>query len=223
MTKNVLALAVHPDDETLGCGGTLLKHKSQGADIHWLITTEISAEEGFNCRQVHQRQDEIKQVAALYGFSETHHLNLPTTKVDTLPKGELVQKISEVFNRVQPETLYLPFHHDIHSDHRDIFEAAYSCTKTFRYPFIKRIYLMETISETNYAPPFPDTSFIPNSYVDITDFFDKKLEIAAVYQSEMGNHPFPRSPETLRALAMLRGTTAHCHYAESFMLIKEIR
>ena len=223
MAKNVLVLAVHPDDETLGCGGTLLKHKQQGDNIHWLIATAISTEQGFSAPKISQRKGEIEKVASLYGFKEVHQLGLPTTKVDTLPKGDLIQKIAAIINRVQPEILYLPFHQDIHSDHRVIFEAAFSCTKTFRYPFIRRIYLMETISETNYALPFPDTSFIPNSYVDISDVYAQKLEIAAVYDSEMGTHPFPRRQETLKALAMFRGATANCQYAESFMLIKEIR
>jgi len=116
----------------------------------------------------------------------------------------------------------LPFRGDIHSDHRKIFEAAYSCTKSFRYPFIEKIYMIEVLSETEFSLSMQDESFIPNVFVDITDFIDKKIEIMRVYKSELGVHPFPRSEKNVRALATYRGAASNCDYAESFMLLKEI-
>jgi len=107
----------------------------------------------------------------------------------------------------------------MHSDHRKIFEAAYSCTKSFRYPFIKKIYMIETLSETEFAP---STKEDPNVFVDISKYMDKKIEIMKVFESEIGVHPFPRSERNLRALGTLRGATAGCEYAESFVLLKEI-
>ena len=223
MPENVLVLAVHPDDETLGCGGTLLKHKAQGDHLHWLIATAISSKTGHSNTAIMKRADEIKIVSRLYGFDGIHPLDLPTTAIDTIPAGKLIQKFSRIIESVKPQTLYLPFSFDVHSDHRIAFEAIYSCTKSFRYPSVKRVYMMETSSETDFAPPIPGRTFTPNCYVDITPYFNKKLEIAAIYECEMGNHPFPRSPDSLRALAMCRGTAAGCRYAEGFMMVKEIR
>lgn len=223
MAEKVLVLAVHPDDETLGCGGTLLKHKAQGDQIHWLIATSLSTKAGFSSQQILQRSMEIERVSILYNFDSTEQLNLPPTAIDTLSTSKLVAAFSQVINQIKPTTIYLPCPFDIHSDHRVAFEAIYSCTKSFRYPFIKRIYLMETLSETEFAPPFPGQTFTPNSFVDITDFLGKKLEIAALFKSEMATHPFPRSPEAIKALAMYRGSSSNCQYAESFMMIKEIR
>jgi LmbE family N-acetylglucosaminyl deacetylase len=223
MAATVLVLAVHPDDETLGCGGTLLKHKAQGDGIHWLIATTISEELGYSRQKVAERSQEIERVAKLYNFDGVHQLNLPPTGIDTLPMGELVQRFSRIIENIKPTTLYLASPFDIHSDHRVAFNAIYSCTKSFRYPYIQQIYLMETLSESEFSPPFLGQTFTPNCFVNISDFFEKKLEIAAIYHSEMGAHPFPRSPDTLKALAMYRGSTANCQYAESFMLMKEIR
>jgi len=218
MKKKVLVIAVHPDDETLGCGGTLLKHKANGNKIHWLICTETNKNDKF----YKIREKEIEQVSVLYRFDSVTNLRLKTMQVDEYNMSELIGKISKVINDIQPTIIYLPFKGDVHSDHRKIFEAAYSCTKNFRYPFIKKIYMMETLSETEFALSTKEDSFIPNVFVDISDFMDKKIEIMKIFDSEIGEHPFPRSERNLRALATLRGATAGYEYAESFVLLKEI-
>lgn len=222
MNNDVLIIAVHPDDETLGCGGTLLKHKAQGDRIHWLICTAMYESNGFSKEDIDTRKDEIENVGELYGFEDLYHLNLPAMKVDEYSMSELTTKISFIMKEIQPRTIYLPFKGDVHSDHRKIFEAAYSCTKSFRYPFVKQIFMMETISETEFAPSTKEDAFIPNYFVDISNFLEKKMQIMRCYKSEIGSHPFPRSEQNIKALAILRGATAGCEYAESFVLIKEI-
>ncbi len=217
--NKVLIIAVHPDDETLGSGGTLLKHKANGDEVHWLICTQTDIKNNF----YNIREQEIQKVHNLYNFDTITNLQLKTMQVDEYSMSELIGKISKVMNEVNPNIIYLPFKGDVHSDHRKIFEASYSCTKSFRYPFIKKIYMMETLSETEFAPSTKEDSFIPNVFVDISDFMDKKIEIMKVYESEIAEHPFPRSERNLRALATLRGATAGCAYAESFMLLKEIK
>lgn len=217
--NKILVIAVHPDDETLGSGGTLLKHKANGDEVHWLICTQTDIKNDF----YNIREQEIQKVHNLYNFDTITNLQLKTMQVDEYSMSELIGKISKVMNEVNPNIIYLPFKGDVHSDHRKIFEASYSCTKSFRYPFIKKIYMMETLSETEFAPSTKEDSFIPNIFVDISDFMDKKIEIMKVYESEIAEHPFPRSERNLRALATLRGATAGCAYAESFMLLKEIK
>lgn len=221
--NKVLVVAVHPDDETLGCGGTLLKHKSNGDEIHWLIATDIKESEGFSKFAVQERNDEIKSIEIFYDFNSVNRLGLLTTKVDEYSISELIAKISFVINEVRPSIIYLPFNGDIHSDHKNIFNAAYSCTKSFRYPFIKKIYMVETLSETEFSVGTKEDSFIPNVFVDISNYIDRKIEAMKIYKNEMGKHPFPRSEKNIRALATYRGATSACNYAESFMLIKEIK
>lgn len=217
--NKVLVIAVHPDDETLGCGGTLLKHKAALDEIHWLICTSIDKNHGY----YNTRTSEIEHVFNAYSFDSIYNLQLTTMQVDKYYMSDLIDKISKVINEVKPNIIYLPFKGDVHSDHRRIFEAAYSCTKSFRYPFIKKIYMMETLSETEFALSTKEDSFIPNVFVDITDYMEKKIEIMKIFESEMAQHPFPRSEENLRALATFRGATCGCQYAESFLLLKEIK
>ena len=218
MKNRILVVAVHPDDETLGCGGTLLKHKSKKDEINWLICTTIDKQK--NNYEI--REKEINKVSKLYGFNSVHNLRLKTMRVDEYSMSILIEKISKVINTVKPNIIYLPFKSDVHSDHRNIFEASYSCTKSFRYPFIKKIYMMETLSETEYAPSSKEDSFIPNKFVDISAYMNKKIKLMQIYKNEFGNHPFPRSEKNIRALGTLRGATCGYEYAESFILLKEI-
>ena len=216
--EKVLVVAVHPDDETLGCGGALFKHKNSGDSINWLICTQTNPSGDF----FKKREQEIATVSQQYAFDSVTKLGLDTIRVDEYSMSELIGKISKVINEIRPSIIYLPFKGDVHSDHRAIFEASYSCTKSFRYPFIKKIYMMEILSETEFAPSTKEDSFIPNVFVDISKYMDKKIEIIKVFKSEIEEHPFPRSERNIRALATLRGSTAGCEYAESFMLLKEI-
>lgn len=218
MKNKVLIVAVHPDDETLGCGGTLLKHKANGDEIHWLICTTIDKEHNY----YEQRERELKLVSEMYDLNSVNNLRLKTMQIDEYSMSELIGKISKVINEIKPNIIYLPFKGDVHSDHRAIFEASYSCTKSFRYPFIKKIYMMETLSETEFAPSTKEDSFVPNVFVDVSEFFEKKIEIMKIFENEIAQHPFPRSERNLRALATLRGSTCGCEYAESFVLLKEI-
>jgi hypothetical protein len=97
-----------------------------------------------------------------------------------------------------------------------------ACTKSFRYPFIKKVLMYECISETEFAPAFFEKVFLPNYFIDISVFIEKKIEIMRVFESELGNPPFPRSEENIRALAKFRGSTVGCQYAEAFQVVKII-
>lgn len=218
--KNVLVVAPHPDDETLGCGGTILKHRDQGDTVHWLIVTGMGKH--FPPDRISERVIEIEEVARRYAFSSQHVLNLPAAHLDTVPLGEIVDAIKSVLETVQADTIYLPYRGDAHTDHRIVFDAVIACTKWFRCKSIKRILAYETLSETEFGINPDANGFRPNVFIDISSYLEKKLDILTCYASELGSFPFPRSAETIRALAALRGATAGCTAAEAFMLLKEI-
>jgi LmbE family N-acetylglucosaminyl deacetylase len=221
MTK-ILVVAPHADDESLGCGGTILRHISEGDDVHWLLVTGMSQESGFTETQIKTRQEEIAQVHARYGFSDRHELNLPPAALETLPIGDIVSKISKVIKKIEPEIVYTVYRNDAHSDHEIVFDGVMSSTKSFRYPFVKRVLAYETISETDFGMKPEDGGFRPNVFNNISDFLEEKLDILEIFESEMGDFPFPRSKKALSALAQLRGVQSNCEAAEAFMLIKEI-
>ena len=218
----VLVVSVHPDDETLGCGGTILKHIANGDEVAWLIITNVKEEYGFSQDRIAIRNNEIKKVAQEFGFVKTFDLGFQPTGLNSENQPELINAISNVFKEFKPETVYMINRSDAHSDHRFAFQASFACTKPFRYPFIKKVLMYECISETEFAPALTEFSFIPNYFVDITSHMDKKLEIIKIFESEVAPHPFPRSIENIKALAMFRGASVGVYYAESFVLLRNI-
>ena len=219
-SKSVLVVAPHPDDESLGVGGTLLRRKAEGAKLGWLIVTCISAESGWSPEQVKNRDDEIGRIARLFAFDEVFALNFPTAQLDHLPMSKLVAAISGVFKSFQPEEVFVPNRSDVHTDHRIVFDAVASCTKWFRYPTVKRVLAYETLSETDFSLG-SDPGFRPNVFIDIERFMDGKMAAMDIYKSELGAFPFPRSHEALRALATLRGAASGFNAAEAFELLRE--
>ena len=221
--RSVMVIAPHPDDETLGCGGTLLKHIHVGDRVHWVIFTSVTTEQGFSEERVRSRSDEIDRVALAYGFASVHRLGFPTMTLDTIPKSDLVGALGAVVKAVGAEILYVPYRNDAHSDHAAVFDAAASCAKTFRYPSVKSVRAYETLSETEFGIRPDDPGFRPNLFVEVLPFFERKLEIMNIFASELGEFPFPRSEVTLRSLASLRGSQSGVSAAEAFMLLKEIQ
>ena len=220
--KNIVVISAHPDDEVLGVGGTLLKHREKGDAIFWVIVTNLLEDQGFSKDRVESRQKEIEVVADQLGVKKFFKLDYPTMSLSSRDLLTLVPKISEIFQEVKPEIIYSLNRSDAHSDHRVLSDAVMACTKSFRYPFIKQVLMYECISETEFAPAFPEKVFIPNYFVDISDHLSEKLEIMEHYESELGQHPFPRSIENITALATFRGASVGVQYAEAFQLVKFI-
>ena len=220
MLSRIIVIAPHPDDETLGVGGTLLRKKAEGATIAWVIVTTISIESGWSAEKVKQRNNEITRIAQLYDFDEVYALNFQTTQLDVIPMSDIIKAISSVFKSFRPEEVFVPHPSDVHTDHRVVFNAVSACTKWFRYPSVKRVLAYETLSETDFGLG-TDQAFRPNVFVDITHFFAKKLEALDIYASEVGEFPFPRSHEAIRALATLRGAASGYKSAEAFELLRE--
>lgn len=218
-----IIVAPHADDELLGCGGTLLRRVNEGGRVAWLLMTAITKEAGWAADKIQQRAAEIERVREGLQVAPHHlyALGLPTAELDRIPMSTLVRKISEVFVDFQPDEVLLPYPGDAHSDHRVTFEAASACTKWFRYSSVKRVLAYETPSETDFGIDPRDGGFKANVFVDIGRQLDKKLELMRVYESEIGEFPFPRSEKALRSLAQLRGSQAGFDAAEAFMLLHD--
>ena len=127
----VVVVAPHPDDETLGCGGTLLRHHANGDEIHWLIMTTITEQVGYSKDNVNIRRQEIDSVAEKYQFTSVYQAQFITSMLDTVANNKLISTVSSFINKVKPDTIYTPYRNDIHSDHAAVFDAVASCTKSF--------------------------------------------------------------------------------------------
>ena len=172
----------------------------------------------FSREMLEKRLVQLHKVEEFYHFAGVYHLNMPTTELERIDSSEAISQVSKIFREVEPELLILPDYNDAHSDHKRVFEWCYACSKSFRFPFVKQIMTMEILSETDFGSPL--NPFIPNYYVDITDYMEEKIRAMKIYDTELGNFPFPRSIENIKASAMLNGARGGVKYAEAFRLIK---
>lgn len=218
----VLVVAPHPDDELLGCGGTLLRYASEGVTIGWLIVTGMKESYGWDVDRINERASEIQKVRRALGIQmkNLYQLDLPPAGLDTLPLSDVIGKFSEVFSSFQPDEIFLPHPGDVHSDHRVCFDAAMACSKWFRYPSVKRVLTYETVSETDAAID-QSQPFQPTIFYEISDTLSNKWELLKLYKSEMKEFPFPRSEKTVKSLAYFRGSQVGYEAAEAFCLLRE--
>jgi len=118
--------------------------------------------------------------------------------------------------------VFAPHPGDVHRDHQLVFQAVMVCARPVGSHYPRRIYTYETVSETDwYAPPVTP-AFVPNVFIDISDFIDGKLEACAMYESQIRPSPDQRSTEAIKALAVTRGHAMGMHHAEAFTLVREL-
>lgn len=219
MSETILVVATHPDDEVLGCGGTMARHVAEGDAVHVLVVTRgvlVGAD------VVDQVRREMRNAHAILGVKDAQYLDFPAAQLDTVPAHRLADAMAMVLQSLRPTTMYLPHHGDLHMDHKLVYTAGLVAARPTRDISVRRILAYETISETDWAPPTASDAFVPTVYIDITRFLRQKLEAAACFQSQMREPPHTRSLRSLEALATLRGGTVHVGAAEAFALVREI-
>ena len=211
--KNIVCvIAVHPDDETLGCGGTILKHLKNGDEVHCVFVTD-----GDNTQKTI-----IAKLADFYHFTGVISLGFEELKLADQSLNVLVPALANVLNQIKPNILYIPNRSDAHSDHRFVFEALVACTKSFRFPFIEQILMCEVISETDFNLNLPEQVFNPNYFVDITDQWTNKKQAMKIFADQLLPYPQTRNVSAMEALNRYRGSLINTEYAEAFMALKII-
>jgi len=219
----VLVIAAHPDDELLGLGGTIAKHVSHGDEVHVLMMTEGSSTQYHNQpEKIEQKKREIMRVKSILGIKEIHFVDLPDMKLDTLPHVEVNAPITNIIDKLEPEIVYTHFYGDVNKDHRTIFESTMVATRPTGNTSVKRVLCYNTPSSTEWNVQTSGTTFMPNVYVDITDYLEDKLSAFEQYESEIRDYPHPRSIEAVKIHARYWGTHIGVKAAEPFMLVREI-
>ena len=205
---------------SIGAGGFINKRKKIGDKVFWINMTDVSVDLGWKEEFVNKRNVQIEKIVDFYNFDGVYNLKFAPAMLDSIDKKVLIDSFSSCIKMIEPDWIVLPYPEDAHSDHCVTFEVAMSCAKIFRYPYIKRIMMMEVLSETNF--PKTGEAFSPNYYIDISDSIEAKITALQIYDTEFREHPFPRSIDAINALALLRGSEAGCKYAEAFRILKWI-
>ena len=219
--ERALVIAPHPDDEVLGCGGTIARLAAMARHVEVVIATQGKLPR-FTAAQVERVQAEARQAHELLGIARTHFLDFEAAALDCVPRAELNEGIATVVAESRPDTLFLPFPGDLHFDHGLIFEAAMVAARPVGAHYPRRVLAYETVSETNWAAPFLTPPFQPHVFIDISEHLDRKIEAFGCFESQVRPFPNERSFETLRALAQVRGSCVSRSAAEAFVLIREV-
>jgi LmbE family N-acetylglucosaminyl deacetylase len=221
MKGKILVIGAHPDDETLGVGGTIVKSIASGAVAELCIVT-AGYEPWISRKELDARRNEALAASKILGFSKTHFLELPAAHLDTLPQKQINDALSHLIENFCPDTIYTTGNTDINKDHRIVYDATMVAARPKPGSSVKRLLTYELPSSTEWGGIFLQTPFQPNVFVDISETLGKKLEAMAAYTMEIKQFPHPRSLENIKAVATMRGASVGLVAAEAFRLIYDL-
>jgi LmbE family N-acetylglucosaminyl deacetylase len=228
MKNRILIIAAHPDDEVLGCGGTIARHADSGDQVQVLIVAEgsTSRQQERDRAQVRHELSALAKAAQtaglILGAAGVELLDLPDNRLDSLDRLDLIKRIEGCVERHQPECVYVHHAGDVNVDHRRLHEVVVTaCRPTPRY-VVKRLLSFEVASSTEWQPPGSAPAFQPNWFVDISDQWERKRDALEAYSSEIRDWPHARSLEAVEHLARWRGAQVGVEAAEAFCLLRQL-
>jgi LmbE family N-acetylglucosaminyl deacetylase len=216
MSKNVLVIAAHPDDEILGSGGTIRKLINQGFKVITVIAAKGRKEEEQRIKPL------MEQANRHLGVDEVLFLEYPNLLLETIPLHEITKAIEALLDKHKPSIIFTHHYGDTNKDHQILFQAVITAARPLPGKQPIEILCFETVSSSEWSQHTNDKEFKPNYFVDITDTIDDKIKSLHYYDVEMRPFPHPRSYDGVKYLARVRGMTVGCEYAEAFEIIRRV-
>lgn len=223
MSEAVGVIAAHPDDEVLGCGGTLARLATEGRAVHLLIIADGESSRSLvEAGQLAERKAATERACEILGCASVEMLNLPDNRLDEFPLLEIVKRV-ETFLEVNRPSVVMTHHcGDVNIDHRIVHDAVIAACRPQPHMCVNELLFFEVPSATEWRPPRSAEAFAPNWYVDITSTLTVKLEAMRAYHRELRAFPHPRSLLAVESLARWRGATVGVHAAEAFFVGRKI-
>jgi LmbE family N-acetylglucosaminyl deacetylase len=212
----ILAIAAHPDDEVLGCGGVLALYARRGTPVTIVIVCEGESLR-YGPSGVGQASH-ILRAAEKLGCASVRHLRFPDQALDTLRLTELITPLEKIVREVRPRVVYCQYGGDVNRDHQVLFQAILVATRPTE-SYLDAVYAFDTASSTEWAYP---RTFIPDTWVDISQVLEAKLAAMACYESELRPYPHPRSLKALEYRARAFGNQVCLEAAEVFMTVRRV-
>lgn len=217
--RRVLVIAPHMDDEVLGCGGVIARHKDNGDEVSVIFIAHRAYNHTYDEQKNNIEKAHALKVKEALKYDEAFFLNLSDERLD-MAVQDIIIPLEKHFEDIRPDTVYIPFSGDNNQDHRAVFDAARVVLRPTATLFIDKVYMYEVPSSTDQSPPLPGNMFYPNYYVNISNCIDRKVTALRCYETEKREFPHPRSEKGLRVLAQKRGMEIGFEYAEAFVNIR---
>jgi len=223
-----LAVVAHPDDEVLGCGGTIARLAEEGHEVHVTIlgegiTSRLDQRTQTDPVILQELRNRSRQVSKLLGVKQLYLHDFPDNRFDTVPLLDIVKTIETEINRFEPQTVYTHHGGDLNIDHVITHRAVMTATRPVKNCPVKEIYAFEVPSATEWAFGQFRTCFQPNVFTDISATLETKIRALGIYESESRSFPHPRSPEALQSIAKRWGSVVGREAVEAFEQIRSIR
>ena len=221
MSKQILVVVAHPDDEVLGCAGTIARHVSDGDKVYVVFMSDgVTSRTGVESNEVEVRKQAAKDASNILGIVQSlRFLGFPDNRMDTVALLDIVQTLEQVINEIEPEVVYTHHSGDLNIDHKITHQAVMTACRPQPGFCVREIYSFEVLSSTEWSTNNP---FIPNYFVDISDILELKISAIKAYNSELRLFPHARSIESIEALVKYRGASVGVHAAEAFRLERKI-
>ena len=223
--NNIIVIAPHADDEILGCGATIAKHVSEGANVYVIIATNanVGAPELYTKSAINNIRKEALNAHSILGVKKTIFLEYPAPALDNFPSYKISNELKVIFEKIKPKILYLPFPGDLHIDHSIIYRSSLVAARPSEHLRIEKILCYEVLSETEWSPIQQKIFFNPNYFVNLNKtFIDKKISAMECFASQIKEYPQSRSILAIKALSQYRGVTIGVPYAEAFSSERQI-
>ena len=212
---NILVISAHPDDETIGMGGTINKLSKQWHKVSFCIVTDGSGHKDGDKKRSLQRKNDCQKAGNILGISETIFLDYPDTKLDQISQIEINSALETVIKKINPIVVYIPPDNDLHTDHSKVHDCALVACRPLTNK-IKEIYAYEILG-------YVKNQFQPNVYVDIEKNISKKIAAFKMFKTEQQDFPSHRSIKSIENLSVRRGIESGLKCAEAFKLIRQIK
>jgi LmbE family N-acetylglucosaminyl deacetylase len=221
MNKKVLVVAAHPDDEVLGCGGTIARHSSDGDEVYVIYMTNGVEARGENTQAVIERAEAAEKSCKNLGVKSYEFFDFPDNQMDTVALLKIIQAIEGVIKRFRPEVIYTHHVGDLNIDHQLTHRAVMTACRPVPEFCVREIYAFEVASASEWQTPGVDT-FIPNVFIDISRYLEKKNKSLHAYSMELKDWPHARSLKALETKDSTTGSVVGQGHTEAFMLIRKI-
>ena len=218
--KKILVIAAHPDDEILGCGGTILKLKKNNRFKIIFLTNGVSAR-SINQNKISIRKKECEKLFKYLKIEKPTFFDFPDNQLDGVPLLKIVKKIEKVIKSFNPEIVFTHYENCLNIDHQITYKATITACRPIRNIPVKKILSFEVLSSTEWGV-FKKKTFQPNYYFQIDKEFKNKIKAMKFYKSELKKYPHSRSLKAIEALAKFRGISSGFKYAEGFVLVREL-